>query len=52
MLQKVSELTRENAKTPIAKAFLKAKEKRELKELQKKNFERIQEEIKKSLKER
>jgi hypothetical protein len=50
-MRTVKELTRENAKTPIAKAFLKAREKKELKELQKKNFERIQEEIKKSLKE-
>ena len=50
-MRTVKELTRENAKNPIAKAFLKAREKKELKELQKKNFERIQEEIKKSLKE-
>ena len=52
MLRKVSELTKENSKTPMAKAFLKVKENRELKEQQKQWREKARENAKKFFEEK
>jgi hypothetical protein len=45
----VKEITKENATTPLRKAFLRAKESAEMKRLLKERFKAVEEDLKKAL---
>ena len=48
-MMSVKELTKENATTPLRKAFLRAKESFEMKRLQEERYKAIEEDLKEAL---